>query len=171
MTDMDVDEPEQWPLVSKVFLVHDHDTETVQGVHIIDHNEHFSANLLRFFMQIVLYTVSPEYSVPVALMHYLPAQQRIELSLSDTGSEEACLQLRNRAETDGLPHFLRRFKQAATSATTATTSRCTYVEVRYKTLADITTGNVVAIFDGAATLPDEISCPSYHDFFRVASQQ
>lgn len=166
MTDMDIDEPEQWPLVSKVFLVHDRETETVQGVHITEHGEQFSANLLRFFMQIVLYTVSPEYTVPVALMHYLPAQQRIELSLSDTGTEDACLQLRNRAETDGLAHFLRRFKAVATGATA-----CTFVEVRYKTLADITTGNVVAIFDAAASLPDEISCPPYHEFFRVAASQ
>lgn len=166
MIDMDVDEPEQWPLVSKVFLVRDSETDTVQGVHIPEHSEQFSANLLRFFMQIVLYTVSPEFTTPVALMHYLPSQQRIELSLSDTGTEDACLQLRNKAESDGLGYFLRRFKQAVT-----TSSTCTFVELRYKTMADITVNNVVSIFENAAPLPDEISCPQYHEFFRVASQQ
>lgn len=167
MIDMDVDEPEQWPLVSKVFMMRDTETNSVIGVHVTDHNEQFSANVLRFLMQAVLYAVGPDPAldnVPVALMHYLPAQQRMELSLSDTGSEEACLELRNKAESEGLAYFLRRFKASVADT-------CIFVEVRYKSLADVTTGNVVTIVDMSASLPEQTACPQYHDFFSVARTQ
>lgn len=165
MTDMDVDVPEELPLVSKVVLLPDGDT--LMGVHVIEHTEQFSANVLRFVMQLVLYAINQEPSLdnlPMALMHYLPTQQRVELSLSDTGAEQACLELRQKAETEGLSYFLRRFAQAPRET-------CTLVELRYSSLADITTGKVVSVVESRAPLPTPESCAPYHEFFSVARAQ
>ena len=118
-------------------------------------------------MQLVLYALSGEPSmdnVPAVLIHYLPAQQRIELSLSDTGAEQACLDLRAKAESEGLSYFLRRFAKSVSDP-------CTLVELRYKSLADVTTGNVVTIVESRAPLPTEDACAPYHEFFRVARNQ